>query len=233
MTKSKMALSAKISVAALAVFLSACGSDDVVMAPPVVVQPTPTPSPTATQMPTSFDVTPCLEQIIPGAGVSVAEAVVPDTVTINLAAASGFPNGRRLEDPVIDVTLGVIFLDLTTQSPAALVGTNPAANDLEFQNGFPFLAPAQGDRVMTTEIGTDFTFNEMREFVTVDRMGMPAVATVLIGSDRRNEYNDSDPAVDATGEFVPDLAGSLTALTNALADDIVGAGLTPCAVENT
>jgi hypothetical protein len=60
-------------------------------------------------------------------------------------------------------------------------------------------------------------------------MGMPAVATVLIGSGLRNSYNDANTADDVDGDFVPELAARLTVLTNALADDVVGAGLTPCA----
>ncbi|OBX19508.1 hypothetical protein A9995_07085 [Erythrobacter sp. QSSC1-22B] len=60
-------------------------------------------------------------------------------------------------------------------------------------------------------------------------MGMPAVATALIGSDQKIPYNDANPADDAAGTFVPELVEQLTGLTNALADDLVGAGLTPCA----
>lgn len=46
---------------------------------------------------------------------SMAQAgplIVPDTLKINTAMAAGFPNGRKLPDPVIDVTLAVILLDL-------------------------------------------------------------------------------------------------------------------------
>jgi hypothetical protein len=61
---------------------------------------------------------------------------------------------------------------------------------------------------------------------------MPAVATALIGSDQKIAYNDANPADDAAGTFVPELVKQLTGLTNALADDLVGAGLTPCAKAN-
>ena len=66
-------------------------------------------------------------------------------------------------------------------------------------------------------------------YVRVDRMGMPAVATALIGSDTKNAYNDANPADDVAGVFVPELSEQLTGLTNALADDLLDAGLTPCA----
>lgn len=193
----------------------------------------PTPTPTPTPPPTGFDVTACLDQVIPGTGgVTVAQAVVPDTLTINLAAASGFPNGRRLHNPVIDITLAVIFLDLSVHSPAtfARIPLNPPANDLPFRTNFPFLAPPQGSPPLAS-VGSGFTFrsDDASAYVRVDRMGMPAVATALIGSDQKNAYNDADPVDDANGDFVPELVEQLTGLTNALADDLTGAGLTPCA----
>lgn len=213
--------------------LSACfdGDDDDDIAAPPPPMAAPTPEPTAS--PASFNVTRCLEQVIPGTGgVTVAQAVVPDTLTLNLAAASGFPNGRRLPDPVIDVTLAVIFLDLTVHGAGTLAGLplNPPANDVAFRAGFPFLAQPQGSPPQTSA-GTTFAFrtDAPSAFVRVDRMGMPAVATALIGSDQKIPYNDASPAVDATGEFVPELVEQLTGLTNALADDLTGAGLTPCA----
>ncbi len=58
-------------------------------------------------------------------------------------AGAGFPNGRRLVDDVIDTELQII-------------GNNPAfgdgvpANDLPFQNAFPFLAPSQQPRAPGT-----------------------------------------------------------------------------------
>ncbi len=213
--------------------LAACGDDD---NDNRVTNPGPAPSPIATAPPpiTTYNVAPCLNQVIPGTGgTTVAGAVVPDTLTINFAAASGFPNGRRLPDPVIDVTLAVIFLDLNVHSPAVLAGLplNPPANDLEFRDSFPFLAAPQGSPPLAPSDGSGFTFrtDAPTAYVRVDRMGMPAVATALIGSDQKIPYNDANPAVDASGAFVPELTEQLTGLTNALADDLVAAGLTPCA----
>lgn len=209
--------------------LSACfdGDDD-----DPIAMPSPTPSPTPT--PTSFNVQACLDQMIPGTGVTVAQAVVPDTLTLDLSAASGFPNGRKLADPVIDVTLAVIFLDLSVNGPGTLAGLplNPPANDVAFRDTFPYLAAPQGSPPVADNSGTMFTFRSdpASSYVRVDRMGMPAVSTALIPSDRKNAYNDAVPATDANGNFVPDLAATLTGLTNALADDLTGAGLTPCAV---
>jgi len=198
-----------------------------------IAMPSPSPTPSATPTPTSFNVQPCLDQAIPGTGFTVAQAVVPDTLTLTLSAASGFPNGRRLSDPVIDVTLAVIFLDLSVNGPGTLAGLplNPAANDRPFRTSFPYLAAPQGSPPLADSSGTTFTFRSdpVSSYVRVDRMGMPAVSTALIPSDRKNAYNDASPADDANGNFVPDLGATLTALTNALADDLTAARLTPCA----
>ena len=222
--------------AALALLgLSACGGGDdqdaplAMPTPPPVSTPSPTPPATA-----NFDVTPCLQQEV-APGTAVADLIIPDTLTLNLNAPAGFPNGRLLPDPVIDVTLAVIFLDLSVHSPTTLaeIPLNPPANDRPFRDSFPFLAGPQGDPPRTTATSTDFNFrtDAQSAYVRVDRMGMPAVATALIGSDLKAGYNDANPAQDVQGVFVPELAEQLTMLTNALADDLVAAGLTPCAVE--
>ncbi len=205
--------------------------DDQAMAP--MPPPAPTPTPTPTPSTAAFDVTPCLQQEIPGTGFTVADAVIPDTLTLNLQADAGFPNGRLLTDPVIDATLAVIFLDLTQHSPFtfANIPLNPPENDVAFQGGFPFLAPPQGSPPIASSSGSNFTFrtDPANTYVRVDRMGMPAVATVLIGSDQKIPYNDATPQDDVAGEFVPELTEQLTGLTEALADDLTNAGLTPCA----
>jgi Domain of unknown function (DUF4331) len=71
-----------------------------------------------------------------------APLVVPDVLHIDLGAAPGFPNGRQLADPVIDITLAVILLDLEVHDAGTLVGVpvNPPANDEEFLDEFPYMA---------------------------------------------------------------------------------------------
>ncbi|KIG14915.1 hypothetical protein DB30_06217 [Enhygromyxa salina] len=70
--------------------------------------------------------------------------IVPDTLKIDLEQEGTFPNGRALTDPVIDVTLAVLMLDLSApnQDITTLVGVlNPTANDVSFSDAFPYLAP--------------------------------------------------------------------------------------------
>lgn len=90
----------------------------------------------------------CVGQQVVANGPTVAALILPDTLKIDPSAAAGFPNGRKLADPVIDVTLSVILLDMTVHDPTALVGVNPTANDLgvegAFLTSFPYLhAPHQ------------------------------------------------------------------------------------------
>lgn len=83
--------------------------------------------------------TPCATPDCVGQG---APLIVPDTMSIDPSAPAGFPNGRMLPDPVVDVTLGVILLDLNVH-PVDLLATlplNPPANDRAFRTGFPYLA---------------------------------------------------------------------------------------------
>ena len=73
-----------------------------------------------------------------------APFVVPDTLKIDTSMGAGFPNGRGLTDPVMDVTLALVLLDMTAegQDPGTLAGLplNPPANDIPFGTVFPYLA---------------------------------------------------------------------------------------------
>ena len=69
-----------------------------------------------------------------------APLVVPDTLKLDLTSTAGFPNGRMLPDPVMDVTLAVVLLDLGVHEVTSLVGVNPTENDVAFQDAFPYLA---------------------------------------------------------------------------------------------
>lgn len=210
---------------ALALALAACGGEG--------EAPTPTASPPPST--TSFSVTPCLNQMVPGTGSTVAGLIVPDTITVDLNKPSGFPNGRRLQDPVIDITLAAIFLDLDVHGADTLVRLplNPPANDRPFRADFPYLALPQGNPPLSgSDTATSFAFvnQPASAYVRVDRTGMPAVSPALIGGPLKNAYNDDDPVDDASGKFVPELSSELKKLTDVLYDDFRAAGLTPCAI---
>lgn len=50
------------------------------------------------------------------------------------------------------------------------------------------------------------------KFVPIDRMGVPAINTVLIPFARKNEYNRATPKDDAAGKFAGDIVSTLAAL---------------------
>jgi hypothetical protein len=92
---------------------------------------------------TAAGLTPCATDVCMS---QAAPLVVPDTLKIDTSMDAGFPNGRQLTDPVIDVTLAVILLDLSmggqTATTLAGVPINPTANDVAFETAFPYVAPA-------------------------------------------------------------------------------------------
>ena len=225
--------------------------------------PAPTPSPTATSTtPTgTVDVSQCLTQEV-APNVSVASLVIPDTLTLDFNADAGFPNGRRVGDPVANVTEAVLLLDLTAQTAggeqqtalsfqqlppsvsAALGGrtsidvpqndVNYAMGDMTMAGGYPWLGAAQGSPPRADSTGTTFNFRSQPDtsYVRVDRMGMPAVSTALIAMDRKVAYNDADPIDDANMRFVGDLTAGLTKLHVALRDDLISLGFVPCSTSS-
>ncbi|HWC30472.1 MAG TPA: DUF4331 family protein [Dehalococcoidia bacterium] len=66
----------------------------------------------------------------------VGAALVPDVVTLDFSKPLQFPNGRRLQDDVIDAALGVVL----NRGGAAGIGDGVAANDKPFLGAFPYLA---------------------------------------------------------------------------------------------
>jgi hypothetical protein len=211
--------------------LSACGSGG---SPPAT--PTPTPAPSATVTPISYNVENCFTQTIPGTGGQTLRGlIVPDTLKLDLTRPALFPNGRKLEDPVIDITLAALFLDFTVtgQSPMTFANLplNPPGNDKPFSSTFPFLAPPQGSPQLAATTGTSFDFRTDPDsaYTNVDRMGMPAVATALVGSSTKLAYNDATPSADAAGQFAADETLQLTHLTDAIGDDLTSLGLKLCA----
>lgn len=212
--------------------LSACGGGDGGAAPRPAPVATATPTPTPTATGTSFDVTRCLNQQV-ALGVSVTNLIVPDTVKLDVTRPNGFPNGRQLNDPVVDITLAVLFLDLT-KHPANLLANlplDPPGNEETLRTTFPYLGVAAGNPPIPPPGGTNFNFrtDPPSAYTSVDRMGMPAVATALISSSQKNPYNDATPTDDVAGRFQADIRSTLTTFTNQLADDFQRLSLNMCA----
>lgn len=191
-------------------------------------------APTTTTAPPGapLNVQNCLDQPVGPGRPSVANIVVPDTIKVDLSQPSGFPNGRRLTDSVIDIELAWIFIDLTKHDAQVLAQRplGPQANDVAFRADFPYLAAPHGGAPAATG-GSNFNFrtDPVSAYVQVDRMGMPAIATALIGSSAKNSYNDDNPGVDGTRKYVNEITSTLGVLANALADDWQRLGLSVCA----
>lgn len=194
--------------------------------------PVPTGSPT--QGPTNFNVLPCLQQTIPGYNITVAQMLGPDTIKVYPAQPIGYPNGRRPGDAVVDITLAMAFVDLT-QRPLGILSAvpiNPGGNDVPYRTDFPYFGLPHGNAAdQTDKSGTSFAFRTDGDdrYVRVDRMGLAAIATVLIGSPLKNEYNDATPADDLRLRFTPDEIEQLRRLTVGLADDLLMRGVPLCA----
>ncbi len=70
----------------------------------------------------------------PAYSAAVASILLPDILTIDTSQASGFLNGRDLDDDVIDIALTVV-------SNGGITTDCVNGNDVPFLTGFPYLAP--------------------------------------------------------------------------------------------
>lgn len=226
---------------ALASLLAACGEDG---AGGVVVVPAPQPSTTGTPTPTpssstiAYNVDSCFTQKIQGQTgktTTLEDIIIPDTLKLDLTRATRFPNGRHPSDPVVDILLATIFLDMSAsgQGPNTLanVPLDPPSNDKPFSLNFPFFADPNGAPLRASGTGSGFDFRSDADaaYVNVDRMGNPAVATALIRSPRKTEYNDDNPAVDATDKYLEEEKEDLISLFDLIGDDLTDLGLKICA----
>lgn len=226
-----------VALAAMALATASCGGDDdngtpIAVAPPPAPPPVaPPPPPPPPQTGTSFNVAPCLAQTV--AGRSVQSILIPDQLDLDLSQPSGFPNGRDLDDPVIDLILAAIFLDLSRHPVDTLVNArvNPFAFDQPLRTTFPFYAAPLGTPPISPSNGSNFNFrtDPASNYVRVDRAGIPAVSTAVVLGARKLTYNDSNPTQDAAGANVASILEGYQNLTDNLNGDFRGLGLTPCA----
>ncbi|MCI0602007.1 DUF4331 domain-containing protein, partial [bacterium] len=64
----------------------------------------------------------------------LAGILLPDILTVDTSSTSGFLNGRKLADDVIDIELGIVTNSAVT--------SDCVANDSTFSNTFPYLQAA-------------------------------------------------------------------------------------------
>ena len=232
-----------LALVAAMLAVSACSSGgNGTAGPPTGGGGTPTPTPTPTPTTANIDVLPCINQVLPSnlnrapPGTRVIDLIIPDTITIYPDLTIGFPNGRRLTDPVVDITLGVTLLDLDApgQNAAsfAAIPLNPAGSERGPRAEFPFAGVPHGDPVLDPGTGSNFAFDlsPISQYVQVDRMGMPAVATALILGPRKNAYSDGNVQADTANVYAFDLIEGLRVFSQPLQDDLRARGLVPCAV---
>jgi hypothetical protein len=101
----------------------------------------------------AFGLVPCVSPSLPmdSCDDQIGPFAIPDVLTLDTDDPPGFPNGRRLEDPVADVILAVLLLDLEIHEATLFVdldsdgnpgpSLDPLENDVAFDPGFPYLAP--------------------------------------------------------------------------------------------
>jgi len=226
---------------ALATLLTACGDNGsgsavVVPAPQPSTTGTPTPTPTSSTI--AYNVDNCFTQKIQGQTgktTTLEDIIIPDTLKLDFTRPTRFPNGRHPSDPVVDILLATIFLDMSAsgQGPNTLasIPLDPPSNDKPFSLDFPFLAAPNGAPLRASGTGSNFDFRTDADagYVIVDRMGNPAVATALIRGAKKTEYNDDNPTVDATHKYLEEEKEDLTDRFVSIGDDLVGLGLKICA----
>ena len=239
-TRQLKRLAALATPLTLALSLAACGDDG---AGSQVVVPAPLPSTTATATPTAtatavaYNSTRCFTQVIQGQnGANLKSFIIPDTLKLDLTRSTRFPNGRHPSDPVVDILLATLLLDMnvTGQGPNTLanVPLDPPGNDKFFLLTFPFLATPNGTPVVASGTGSGFNFRTDPDsaYVSVDRMGNPAIATALVSSSMKVAFNDDTPAGDATNEkYFSEYEHELDKLFGLIGDDVEGLGLKICA----
>lgn len=81
---------------------------------------------------------------------------------------------------------------------------------------------------MTGGSGFVFRTEAASAYARVDRMGEPAVATILVSSSMKVPFNDDDVSADA--KYVSEFSSTLTTIANQLKNEWPALGYPICAV---
>ena len=191
---------------------------------------------------TSLSVDKCFAQEVEP-GVTVQSLLTRDTLRLDLSKPDGFPNGRRLQDPVIDLTLAYLFTDLSKNSLDALakLAINPVSNAdnydangnlIGFSDTFPYVnAPHGPAKAEGTGSNFNFRTNSQSDYEVIDAMGNPAVATILVPGNLGASFNQTPSADYASGggKYLAAMKTDLTGLATLLKDDFNNLLFTTCA----
>lgn len=190
---------------------------------------------------TALSVESCFAQEV-APGITVQDLLTRDTLRLDFNRPPGFPNGRRLQDPVIDLTLAYLFIDLNVHhiDDVAKLAVNPPTNadvpgpsgPLSFSTTFPFVLPPHGPaKPEGTGSGFNFRTNPASDFEIIDAMGNPAVATILISANTQPGFNQNAPAdyVSGGGKYLANFKQTLGGLATLLKDDFEKLQFTTCA----
>ncbi len=87
---------------------------------------------------------------------ALAQVLIPDVVTIDFSKPVQFPNGRRLQDDVIDAAVGLVLNRGNPLGGGPGVSDAINANDVAFLSTFPYLAAPHvpGEQAAVTPLPT-------------------------------------------------------------------------------
>lgn len=133
---------------------------------------------------------------IPGFNRFVASVLAGSPNAANLQRGRDSFAGYNVQAIVLSIPVSLLKLQRT--------GGNPSGTVVGVY--------AQTQRQRRTEILRSGEINTTGGFMTIDRMGIPAINVVLIPFARKDEYNFSTPQDDANGKFAGDIVAALKAL---------------------
>lgn len=127
---------------------------------------------------------------------------IPGFARFRDSILAGNPDPSQLERGR-DTFAGYNTMAIALRLPISLIG--PSGNTI----GLNSVTQRQ---TKTKLLSTGETVGKGKKFLNVDRAGVPGVNALLVPFGRKNAYNAASTQDDAAGTFIPDIAGTLTAL---------------------